>query len=202
MRGRAVFVAAFVAGAAWLAAASACAAAPPAPPLTATFATFQQFCVAPHGHAAQILAQADAAGWTPGPASMTAAPQFKSMTEVGVRTKTDAGAQALLVAGSGPIGEFSGLAVSADLCVLTVKGIDGPAVAADVGAWVGVPPDPKRTKPGDVTYSFTEDVHGRVAVIDPSDEEAKALVKAGKVHMVIVQFTEDHAMVGYFTPRL
>jgi hypothetical protein len=196
MRLRAVFasLAGLVAG---LAAGAACAA-----DASGTFAAFQQLCLAPHAHAAQILAQADAAGWTPGPDSMAAAPQFKAMTEFGVRTRAAGAVQDFLIAGSGPIGEFNGLKVSADLCLLAAKGVDGAAIAAEVGAWVGVPPDPKRTQPGDVTYSFTEDAHGRVAVINPTDEEAKALVKAGKVHLVIVQFADDHAMVGYFTPRL
>lgn len=197
MRGRAVLVAAFIAGSGWLAAAEACAAAP-----TATFAAFKNFCLAAHGHADQILAQADAAGWLPGPPALTAAAPFKSTTEIGARAKTEAGTQSFLVAGSGPVGAFSGLAVSADVCVLAAKGVDGAAVAADVGLWVGVPSDPKRTKPGDVTYSYAEDDRGRVAVVDPSDAEAKALVKAGKIHLVMVRFAEDSALVGYFTPRL
>ena len=167
-----------------------------------TFASFKQLCLAPQAHAAQVLALADGAGWSPGPEGMAASEQFKSMTAFGVRTRTDGTAQNVLITGSGPVGDFSGLKVSADLCLLAAKGVDGAAIAAEVGAWVGVPSDPKRTKPGDVTYSFTEDARGRVAVIDPSDAEAKALVRSGTVHLVIIQFADDHAMVGYFTPRL
>ena len=168
---------------------------------TPTFAAFKQLCLAPQAHTQRILAQADAAGWAPGPAAMASAPQFKAMAEFGVRVRTDGAAQTILIVGSGPVGEFGGQKISADLCLLSAKGVDGAAVAGEVGAWVGVPADPKHSTPGNATYSYAEDDRGRVAVINPSDEEAKALVKAGKVHLVFVQFADDQAMVGYFTPR-
>ena len=181
---------------AWLAATAAIA------DPSATFANFQRLCLTPHAHAAVVLAQADSEGWTPGPAAMATAPPFKDMTEFGVRARSDAAVQTILIAGSGPIGEFAGVKVSADICLLAAKGVDGAAIAAEVGAWVGVPPDSKRTRAGDITYSFTEDARGRLALISPTDDEAKALVRAGKAHLMTVQFTDDHAMVGYFTPRL
>ena len=169
---------------------------------SATFLTFQGLCLAPDAHAPQILAKAEADGWMPGPVGFAQAQPFKDMTEFGVKARTDGGSQSFLIAGSGPIGEFNGLKVSADICVLAVKGLDGNALAAEIGGWVGVAPDAKRSHPGDVTYSFTEDARGRVAVVDPNDDEAKALVKSGKVHLVMVQYADDHVMVGYFTPRL
>jgi hypothetical protein len=193
MRGRIALAATI----AWLIASAACAADP-----SPTFAAFQRLCLSPNAHVAQILARADAEGWTPGPASMADGTPFKAMPEFGVRTRADAPAQDFLIVGSGPIGDLGGAKVSADICVLGAKGVDGGAVAADVAAWVGVSPDPKRTQPGNVTYSFTEEAGARAALIDPTDEQAKALVKSGKAHLMTVQFADDHAIVSYFTPRL
>jgi hypothetical protein len=157
---------------------------------------FQQLCAANNAVAATVIAQADAAGWKPGSTSLAVG----QLTDVSVRMSPDE-TNTMLIVGHGQI-PADKLVIEADVCFVGAKSDDTAAIVAAVGTWVGVPHDARQSHPGFDFYAYADNDSGRQVIIDPGDEEAKRLIRSGKVKIVIVQATANSIYIGYLKLKM
>jgi len=169
---------------------------------TEAFASFERLCIANQANALAAAALADAEHWEVAPARQPA-PGSPHMISVVGRTKSSGTARFYLMAGRGDAGDSEDPHLKFDLCNLLIKHVDATTMAsinADVSAWAAVSPASQSSSK--IVYTFTEESGGHTAIINPSDIDAKAAFKAGKVRMLSTTASSDSLLLSYFIPRM
>ena len=166
------------------------------------FDAYLNVCVKSAADAPAALKIADATGWMPIPDAILQQLSVKTGIEGAQgRMKSDSAAINMVLIGHKKM-PLGGTALDMRFCAVATTGAPAEPLRGELETWAAVAPLPELAGDGRVGYAFTVKAGAHAVVTKPNDEEARTLLRSGRLNMAFIQESQAVNLLAFAVPTM